>query len=112
VFSKIAAAEEPAGRPSLQRIRAGELNKLHRKAYHFKEEGEWNKAVDTYREILLIEPDDETAYTNLGSIHMILGNYRRAEDAFKNALHINPDNRVALLGLQKIYDPDNPVLTE
>lgn len=43
---------------------------------------------------------------------MIQGNFARAEDAFKNALHINPDNEVALLGLQKIHDPDNPIFTE
>jgi hypothetical protein len=36
----------------------------------------------------------------------VLGNYKKAHDAFTDALRINPDNAEAMLGLQKILDPD------
>ncbi|GEM_PF-1555525 len=84
-----------------------QLARLHEKAEVLIEENKFREAVDVYSEIILVEPDDEAAYTNLGHAYMILGDFQRAKDAFQNALHINPENEIALLGLQKISDPDS-----
>ena len=84
-----------------------QIASLHEKAEHLIVENKFREAVEVYSEILLIEPDDEAAYTNLGHAYMILGDFGRAKDAFQNALHINPENQGALLGLQKIVDPDS-----
>ncbi len=87
--------------------KADQIANLHEKAEHLIVENKFREAVEVYSEILLIEPDDEAAYTNLGHAYMILGDFGRAKDAFQNALHINPKNQGALLGLQKIVDPDS-----
>ncbi len=89
-----------------------QLVNLHKKAEILIEQNKFREAVDVYSEIILVEPDDEAAYTNLGHAYMILGDFERAEDAFKNALHINPDNETALLGLQKISDPDSTLYSD
>lgn len=84
-----------------------QLTRLHEKAEALIEENKFREAIDVYSEIILVEPDDEAAYTNLGHAYMILGDFGRAKDAFQSALHINPQNEIALLGLQKISDPDS-----
>ena len=89
-----------------------ELNALHEKADHLIVENNFKEAINVYWDILLIEPDDEAAYVNMGHAYMILGDFGRAKDAFKNALHINPENETALLGLQKIMDPDSSLISE
>lgn len=82
------------------------LTSLHAQADRFLEEDKCHQALVIYDEILLIEPDDEVAYTNAGYCQMLLGQFEKAEDSFKNALHINPDNDVAEMGLRKLKDPD------
>lgn len=84
-----------------------ELDRLHEEARRFEEETRVDEAINTYEEIILIEPDDDAAYANLGRLYMATGNYERAENAFLNALHINDANELALTGLTKIHDPDN-----
>lgn len=69
-------------------------------------ENKFRQAVNVYTEIILLEPDDESAYANLGRAYMILGDRDRAKDAFRNALEINPDNPMSLVGLKRLTDPD------
>jgi len=57
-------------------------------------------------DILLMEPDDETAYTGLARSIWCRGRYKMANEAFQNALNINGNNEVALAGIRKIMDPD------
>lgn len=82
------------------------LENMHIQAESQIIENDFEGAIKTYSEILLIEPDDETAYTGLGHCYLVLGQYRNAHDAYKNALAINPENPSAILGIQKIMDPD------
>ena len=89
-----------------------QIEKLHQKAEDFIMQNKFRQAINVYSEILLLEPDDEVAYTNTGHIYMILGDYSRAKNAFENALHINPDNETARMGLQKIADPDSALLEQ
>ena len=87
--------------------KVAQLARLHEQAEVLVAEDRYREAVDVYLEIILVEPDDEAAYANLGHAYMILGDFARAKDAFQNALHINSQNEIALLGLQKISDPDS-----
>ena len=83
-----------------------QLESLHERADRLMEQKDFSGAINIYSEILLIEPDDDAAYTNMGQAYMVLGYTERAGNAFNNALHINPDNEVAAFGLKKITDPD------
>ena len=67
---------------------------------------DFRSAIRIYSDILLLEPDDETAYTQMGQAYLVLGDIGRAHSAFRNALYINPENAIAALGIQKIMDPD------
>ncbi len=88
------------------------LEKMHGIAEDLIAQNDFREALRTYSEILLIEPDDETAYANMGHIYMLLGDYENAQSAFFNTLHINPENKTALLGLQKIKDPDGILVAQ
>ncbi len=83
-----------------------ELEVMHQQATSLLLENNFQGALRAYSDILLAEPDDETAYTGLGQIYLILGQFQKAHEAFQNALHINAENEVALAGIQKIMDPD------
>jgi len=70
---------------------------MHKKAERLIAQNEIRRAAALYSNIILMEPDDETAYANMGNCYLILGDFKRAEDAFQNALEINPENETALL---------------
>lgn len=102
-------AEEGLGPASITTVHPQQMRQLlilHRKADELVLKNDFRGAIRTYSDILLIEPDDETAYVGLGQAYLILGDYPKAKDAFQNALHIDPDNDTAVFGLQKIMDPD------
>ncbi len=80
---------------------------MHKKAERLIAQNEIRRAAALYSNIILMEPDDETAYANMGNCYLILGDFKRAEDAFQNALEINPENETALLGIKSIHDPDS-----
>ena len=82
------------------------LENLHRRAEEYMLISDFEAALSMYSEILLLEPDDDTAYTGMGKIYLIRGQLRKAHDAFLNALHIHPDNEEAIAGIKAIMDPD------
>ena len=100
------ASAQPGGFASVTPERITELEAMHQQAIEFLLKNDFQGAIRAYSDILLVEPDDETAYTGLGQIYAILGHTKKAQEAFRNALTINPDNEVALSGIQKIMDPD------
>ena len=105
--SAVSAAEaQPNSFSSVTPERVAELEMMHQQAMDFLLKNDFQGAIRMYSDILLVEPDDETAYTGLGQIYMVQGRYEQAHEAFKNALHINGDNEVALAGVRKILDPD------
>ncbi len=111
VLSPWVCAEETAtAKPeSLVTVSPEKLHKLeamHAEAERLIAAGSLREAVALYWEIILTEPDDDAAYTNLGRLYLILGDAARAKDAFQNALHINPENEAAMEGLMKITRPD------
>ena len=88
------------------------LEKMHTDAEELIAVNDLEGAIEIYNNIILLEPDDEIAYTNMGHANLLLGNIGEAEEDFLNALHINPDNQAAYLGLQRIRDPDAPLPSE
>lgn len=104
--SPIGACAEAPSMTSLSREKIVQLETMHQQATDSLLKNDFSDAIRIYSDILLMEPDDEVAYTNLGQIHMILGQQKRAHEAFKNALDINPNNETAIVGIQKILDPD------
>lgn len=113
LFLSAAHAEEPVASVKIAAIKKMEqLSVLHKKADNLILENKFREALAVYSDIILMEPDDEVAYTHMGHIYMILGDLARAEENFLNALHINPDNETARLGIQKIKDPDGLLLPQ
>ncbi len=104
--ASICAHAEAPSMSSLSQEKIGQLETMHQKATESLLKNDFSDAIRVYSDILLIEPDDEVAYTNLGQIYMILGQQKKAHEAFKNALDINPHNETAIVGIQKILDPD------
>ena len=113
LISPLVRAEEiePPEPDSFTTVTGEEIRRLevmHWKGQRLIAVGNFRQAVDLYWEIILLEPDDDSAYTNLGNLYLILGDIARAKDAFQNAVHINPHNEDAAAGLFKIANPDSP----
>ncbi len=83
-----------------------QIENLHDRGMNLIAQQKFRDAINVYSEALLIEPDDEEAYAQIGQSYMVLGDFKRAKDAFRNALDINPENETARMGLRKISDPD------
>ena len=83
-----------------------DLEQMHQAASDLLIQNDFEGALRAYSDIILFEPDDETAYTGMGQIYLIKGQSKKAHEAFQNALQIDPRNEVALAGIQKIMDPD------
>ena len=96
----------PRSIASVTRNHVERLDEMHRQAAEFLTVNDFHSALRVYTDIILMEPDDETAYEGLGQIHLIQGQTKKAREAFENALQINPDNEVAAAGIKKILDPD------
>ena len=101
-----ACSAEPHGLTSVTPDEIAQLETMHQQATDFLLKNDFQAALRVYSDIVLVEPDDETAYTGLGQIYMVLGQTKKAHDAFQNALQIDPNNEVAIMGIQKIMDPD------
>ena len=94
-----------AGEVSDEKIH--KLEQMHQRAEERILKNDFRGALGVYQDILLEEPDDETAYTGMAQCDMVLGDFSRAKEAYANALHINPDNEIANADLWKITNPDD-----
>lgn len=88
------------------------LAEWHREAKESMLQNNPRRAIRIYENILLEEPDDEAAYTQMGNAYSLVGDFDRAKDAYFNALHINPENEAALYGARKIMNPDESLYPE
>ena len=84
-----------------------QIEDMHRAAEKEIAANHFREAIRLYDDIILLEPDDDVAYANMGNTYLILGYDNKAKDAFHQALDINPDNEDASIGLRKIADPDS-----
>ena len=100
------AAAEPGSLLHTSETTLRSLEHLHDQAESQILRNDFTGAVETYSQIILIEPDDEEAYAGLGNCYLVQGQFKKANEAYHNALAINPQNETAIIGIQKIMDPD------
>ena len=65
-------------------------------------ENEFNKAVIELKNVIQLDPKNDTAYYNLGETYLKLKQGNDAYQAFSNAVAINPDNINAQLKVGQI----------
>jgi serine/threonine protein kinase/tetratricopeptide (TPR) repeat protein len=86
------------------RDRVTEREKFHITAdYYGLATGELEKANQTYELWMQVYPRDAVAYGNLGSDHMILGQYEKAATETREALRLEPTAVVGYVNLGEIY---------
>jgi tetratricopeptide (TPR) repeat protein len=66
------------------------------------QEGEWDEAVTTNRNIIGLFPQEPEAYNRLGKAYSELGQYAEAHQAYAQTLKINPDNTIAKKNLERL----------
>jgi len=77
------------------------------------QEGEWDDAITTNKNIISLFPLETEAYNRLGKAYSELGQYAEAHQAYAQTLKINPDNTIAKKNLERLEalkDVSIPVL--
>ena len=77
---------------------------LFLEAVEAEEQGEKQRAMDLYNEILLLEPAYAPAYINLGTIHFHMHEYERAEQLYRQATVADPAYVLAFFDLGNVLD--------
>jgi tetratricopeptide (TPR) repeat protein len=65
--------------------------------------GKYQEAIESYKQAIRINPDDEYAHNNLGVAYRKLGKYEEEIESYKQAIRINPDDRDAHNNLGLAY---------
>ncbi len=60
------------------------------KAVYFKRQGQFDKAFEIYRDLLLRDPDYANAYFDMGAIYLELDSFSKAYDNFNIATKVDP----------------------
>ena len=63
---------------------------------------QFTRAVEEFKQVAELSPEDATAYVNLGFTHARLAAFEEAEQAYEKALQLDPQNPIARAGLQGI----------
>lgn len=58
----------------------------------YSEEGEYNKAIETLNEALLLDPKNFLAHNHLGYVYSNLGNFQKAIEYATKAIESDPEN--------------------
>jgi tetratricopeptide (TPR) repeat protein len=66
--------------------------------------GAYTKAIEAYKQSILINPNNADAYYNMGVSYGRLGNYTKVIEAYKQAIRIDPDDADAYYNLGIAYD--------
>lgn len=90
-----AAADDALAHAFRNRAHLPELERLHTAGSYFSNAAIPDSAIDTYRALLAIYPNDMRALNNLGDVYMDLREYGRGESLFHKS--IEADSTVALL---------------
>jgi cytochrome c-type biogenesis protein CcmH/NrfG len=72
----------------------------------FFDEGNYEKAVETYQRSLQIDPRNVDVITDMGVSYRKLGKSREAVDAFRKALEVDPNHAMALFNLGIVLRDD------
>jgi tetratricopeptide (TPR) repeat protein len=65
---------------------------------HAYEKGDWAGAIEYFKQVLAIEPDDADVYYHLGDVYRFQGDYANAQSAYQSAVKIAPNFAPAYLG--------------
>lgn len=98
-FEKLEQAWIPAGRAAIVIRPKDPAAEILRAAVQLEEKGDYVKAADVYRDLLLHHPSHVIAWTNLGNAESHLGNRDAAERAFRKALELDGNARDAMNNL-------------
>jgi tetratricopeptide (TPR) repeat protein len=66
--------------------------------------GNYIKAIEAYKQVILINPNDANAYYNLSVTYKNLGLYKDAIEARKQAIRIDPNDAMNYYNLGEYYD--------
>ena len=83
--------------------RAETIRQLAAEAEHDLQAQKFLEAVDTYRRLLALDPENTNAHSNLGLAYYLERDYAHAAPEFESALRTQPDlwNIVALCGISE-----------
>ncbi|GHO73285.1 hypothetical protein KSD_10560 [Ktedonobacter sp. SOSP1-85] len=66
------------------------------------QEGSWDEAVQTNKNVLNIFPTEPDAYNRLGKAYSELGQYQNAHDAYSQTLKYSPANTIARKNIDRL----------
>lgn len=79
--------------------RPSDAEQIHRAGVSYYESGEFEKAIEAYRQALRLRPDLHESYYHLGMAYSSLGRYKEAVEAYNSAVRIKPDYAAAYYNL-------------
>jgi tetratricopeptide (TPR) repeat protein len=98
------AVREPAPlRRRGQQAQRG-ISDLFQSAVQAEESGEKQRAIELYREILALDPNDAPACINLGTLHFHLREFTQAEELYRHATEADPNYVLAYFDLGNVLD--------
>ena len=68
---------------------------LVQQAEQFYSDGNLFRAIETYQQAILADPDDSTTHVNLARVQVLAGQYEAAQTSAQNALLLSPSNPAA-----------------
>ncbi|HKG20685.1 MAG TPA: tetratricopeptide repeat protein [Blastocatellia bacterium] len=77
----------------------GSAEQIHQLGLSYYEAGEFEKAIEAYKQALKLRPDSQELYYHLGMAYSSLGRYKEAVEAYNNAIRIKPDYAAAYYNL-------------
>jgi lipoprotein NlpI len=95
-------AAQTTGQPMSQR-RTEESISYNDKGLSYARKGEYEMAIQSFKQAIRIRPDNAVAYGNLGSAYAALGKNEEAINSFKQSLRLNPNLVPVQFSLGDLY---------
>lgn len=81
----------------------GDAQQHYRAGVSYYDSGDYEKAIEAYKQALQLSPNSEEVYYHLGMAYGSLGRYKEAIAAYNRAIRINPDYAAAYYNLGHAY---------
>ena len=81
----------------------GSQSKLYQEGMTFYEEGDYDRAIENWSELLRLKPDSSAMFYNLGLAYYKKGMLDKAEEMFQKSIELYPDNTDAHVNLGLVY---------
>ena len=75
----------------------------YRKAQKYRIDGNWTEAALAYEQALMINPEHEDSWFNLGNMYLELNQGEKAEECWQNIVGRNPNSARAHMQLGRLY---------